>query len=274
MAIQVRLDLLQGASASHHVTSGWAITRLAIVTDIPESPTQTTGSLYEIALAAIIAVVGDRGDPCPDIPVPTYLEQFVPEVISPQEVRVRIIYKGYPLATYEFNTSLDEVESNLDADGHVIYTKYTYPANYSPDPNGRHGVEHTQGGLITRGIPIIGFTVKTIITGTGDQDATYAVSLLAEFVGRVNNQVYGIGAIIGAARTWKVSAVSATSRDGGVSYEFSMSFQYRADTWDRLITFINPDDGHPPNDLIAGVGSKTVKIPYDSALPTFTFGPN
>ena len=32
-----------------------------------------------------------------------YLKQFIPEVLSPTAVKFRIVYRGYPLLTYEFD---------------------------------------------------------------------------------------------------------------------------------------------------------------------------
>lgn len=285
MAITVDLDVINGTTASHHIQNGWAITRQAVVRGLADHPSGTnTGKLLAEAEAALVAEVGDRGDPCPDIPVETYLEQFVPEVISPNEVRFRLIYKGYPRPTYELDTSLAQVESNLDASGNLIVLSYVYPSGYLLDPR-KAGQYFEQGGMISRPIPEMSFTVKFIITGGTwggiPLNATETATLFAQFTGKVNSEDYTIGVVVGTPRQWMVTRVRGVSKDGGVSYEMAMTFQYRKQTWDQLVVYINPDDGKPPPDLLEAGGSssappgyKMVAVPEEDVLPSFVFGEN
>lgn len=273
---EVHVDLVAGASASKHVINNWGITRLAIVTGI-ESPSgdQDTGQIFQQAIDAVIAVVGDIGDPCPGIDDPTYLEQFIPETVTERDVRIRIIYRGYPPPQFEFGSSLSQIESNLDVDGNPITVQYTYPSSYLPDPNHRAGKTVTQGGMMSKPLPEPTFTVRWLVVagnlGVVYHTADYLMSYYMSFEGKLNDSSFTIGYIVGAAHTWLIAAVKGTSRDGGVSYEASMTFQYRARTWDDQVTFINPDDGKPPPDLVAGTGYKDVQMLIDDDFPTFPF---
>src|SRR4051812_7039673 len=113
------VDIVESCGGVHHIIAGWAITRVAAVTGITPSPnaTQDTGQILSQAMAALEADsrIGPRGTACPNIAVPTYLEQFIPEVVTPDLVRVRIVYKGFPKAIYEFDSALDTVQSNKNA---------------------------------------------------------------------------------------------------------------------------------------------------------------
>lgn len=286
MAVQV--DILEGSSASHHITQGWAITRVAVITGLNADASADTAKLYNDALTALIAVVGDRGSQCPSISVPTYLEEFIPELLSPESVKIRIVYKGYPLPTYEFNAGLSQVESNVDAQGHPITVAYTYPDDYALDPR-KAGLTITQGGMVSRPVSEPAFTIRFLVTsGTiptqvingvffnfpGVRTATEIMTYLAAYEGTVNSNYYQIGLISGAPHQWMVTSVRGVSRDGGDSYEASMTFQFRAATWDQLVTYINPDDGKPPPDLEEGVGYKMARVPAEASFPTFNFGPN
>lgn len=286
MAAEVYLDLINGATAMHHIQSGWTITRLAVVIGL-ETPLGgwTTGKLLDAAEDVLIAVVGDRGTPCPDIPVPNYLEQFVPEIVSPDVVKYRIVYKGFPRPRYELDGTLSQVESNKDSSGNLIVLSYTYPSGYTLNPvNAGKYVE--QGGMISRPIPEMSFTVRfTIIggnVGLGAWNATEMATWFCDkYMGKVNSNEYWIGKVKGEPRQWLVDKVRGVSQDGGVTYEMQMTFHYRRTTWDQLVVFINPDDGKPPPDLLADRGSsgappgyKMVTVPEEVELPTFVFGPN
>lgn len=282
--LMVTVDLVKGGAGSRHIIQGWGITRTAVVSglSITESGGVTTAMLLNTALAALIAVVGDRGTPCPDIAEPTYLEQFVIESVSTDTVTFKIIYKGYPTPTFEFAGSLAQVESNLDAQGNLITTQYTYPTDYSTRTGGdprRNGKTVIQGGMITRPTPEPIFVMKFTVTAGNingiPATATQLVTWLKQTLeGFTNTNFYQIGNLLGAPAQWLIDSVSGVSRDGGFSYEASITFHFRAATWNPLVVFINPDDGKPPPDLIQGVGYKQVSGPPTVFFPTFEFFPN
>ena len=117
--MKVEVGFIEGSQAMHHISQGWAITVVATVSELGLSNPDTP-MIYNHALSALIAQVGDRGSPCPSIYVPTYLEQFIPEIISPDCVKIRIVYRGYPLPVIETSSVLSQVESNIDIYGNPI----------------------------------------------------------------------------------------------------------------------------------------------------------
>jgi hypothetical protein len=238
--------------------------------------TDTMG-LTIAAEAAVIAVTGDRGTICPNVGVPTYLKTFQPELIGVDAAKVKIVYSGYPLPTYEFDGGLNNVETNMDVNSSLLTMTYTYPINYPYDYKLR-GQTITQGGMINRPVSENLITVRWVITagninGT-PSNATQIMAWFKAFQDRVNNASYTIGYLTGAAHTWLVEKVSGISRDGGTTYEAAMTFHYKENTWDQLIWFKDPNTGMPPPDLISGTGYKMARAIAEAALPTFTFPPN
>ena len=237
-----------------------------------------TAGLGQAAEGAVIAVTGNRGAICPNVGVPTFLKTFQTDLIGPDAAKVKIVYAGYPLPTIEFDGTLNQVESNKDSSGALITVQYTYPSGYLLDAR-KAGQTFTQGGMISRSICITTVVVRWVITDgkIGGTPAT-ATEILAwfktTFEGFLNNASYTLAAITGAARTWKVDKVAGVSRDGGQTYEAAMTFQYKPNTWDQLVVFINPDDGKPPPDLVSGTGYKMVQGETTTTFPTFFFPPN
>jgi hypothetical protein len=231
--------------------------------------------LYSQALDDIIDLVGDRGSACDEIDVPNYLEEFIPEIISPEVVRVRMVYRGYPLPTYEFDSNLVQKETNLDINGNHIFVMYIYPTDYRQDVT-KAGTLGAQGCLVSHPVLEAAVTVRFTLLGTESDSATELMAALTLLAGTVNESEITIGNITGAPRTWKLAKVQGTSQDGMVSYQALVSFQYRAATWDELVTFINPDDGKPPRDLIDGVGYCQVEVLQKANFPTdiLTFAGN
>ncbi len=286
--VSVFIDNIEGTAAQHHVSQGWSITSTATVSGLNSGKNDSTGTLFQDACAAVIAIVGDRGSQCPGVDVPTYLEEFIPEILSGDVCKIRIVYKGYPLPTYEFDGALCQVETNLDASGAAITTQYHYPDDYILDPN-KAGKTITQGGLVSRPTSEPSFTAHFIVIAgslgfqtingvttafPGVYTATDVMTWLSNFEGCVNDSIYTIGLIVGQPREWMVTKVRGISKDGGNSYEASMTLQIRRGTWDQLVTFINPDDGKPPADLVKDTGYKQPHVPYAANLPSFYTGVN
>ena len=302
VTVEVQLDTLEGANARRNITGGWSITQVAVVTGLNASHTDDTAELYDAAIKAVAAITGDRGSQCVSIAdVPTYLEEFIPEIMNLETVRVHIIYKGYPAPVYEFDGALTQIETFRFKDGTPIVTTYTYPTGYpinparlNPDGSGR---TLTQGCKVPMPLCEPCFTVHWIVTagtlaGYGDVSATDMMTHYGSMEGKVNASTYTIGIVVGTARQWMITRVHGVSRNGGVTFEASMTFQFRggwvvnADpdhvppiagvprSWDPVATFVNPDDGNPPPDLVAGDGYFAVAVADAIEFPTFTFGGN
>lgn len=270
----VELDILEGTAASHKLNEGWTITRVATVTELNPNGSMDTAQLLQAAEAAVVALTGPRGSPCPNLSVLTYLDQFLPEMISHQAVKMRIVYKGYPLPQFEFEASLNQVEANLDVNQVPIVVSYTYPDDYALDPR-KSGLKVFQGGLVQVPTPEASFTIHFIIVPTfrlnvtirgthyvsnGTWTSTDIFSAIALYEGTTNRLAYSFGKITGDSHQWLVTRVRGISRDGGLTYEASITYQYREQRWDPLVVYINPDDGKPPSDLI-------YKDPYQNGSP-------
>jgi hypothetical protein len=252
--VQVTLDTLEGASGSHHLREGWSLHRTAVVTGCNAGSNEDTALLYQEALGAVIALVGDRGSQCPNIAVPTYLDEFVPELLSHEIVRVGIVYRGYPLPTIELDTCQSQIQSNLNASGRPFGTSYTYPNDYTLAA-GLAGTTQKQGGRLNKPVQEPSFTVNFLIIGN-----IGAVTVWAEYDGKLNDDDFTIGTFTGKRHQWKVTRFRATSRDGGNSFDASFTVQGRGIngplglrgvplTWDETATFIDPQTGLPPQDV-------------------------
>jgi len=73
-------------------------------------------------------------------------------------------------------------------------------------------------------------------------------------VGFVNSASLGSGAY--AARTLLCLGIDGTSTDDGETWQVTYRFQYRPDTWDALIVYIDPETDRPHDDInLASAGA-------------------
>lgn len=285
--VAVVLDTLKGAKGSHKLAPGWSITRSAFISGLNASGTATTGKLLSDAEAALVSVVGLRGTPCPDILVPTYLDDFAFEAVAATVVEATITYKGYPLPKISFDGALDNVETNLDRFGNTILVYYQFANDY-PDQRYR-GRYIPQASMVqwskTEAVAMVDFLITNGVSAptnttayipgfaSGSYSATDFASIMAFYSGKVNSQTYTIGQIVGAPRTWKAK-FRASSNDGGFTYDAQMTFQYRSEGWDKVVAFLAPDTGKPPNDIVAGVGYYQPEVDDEVQFPDFNFSVN
>jgi hypothetical protein len=264
------------------MVEGWRLSRGAVVVGLNPDGSRSGPQVMADALAAVEAVTGARGSTLWDISVPygwpPFLESFgIPELDpgpSGTLAKVRVNYRGYPLSAYSLSASLFQVETNLDADGDPVTVAYTYPSDYHPDPRGVAGTTETQGGLFSDNDPEPSFTFKFVLVSVTGVSALYQASQFALLEGKVNKDPYTIGAISGAARTWKWTGFSANTNDGNFTMEVSITATYRVTGWDPVVCFINPDTGKPPPDVVANVGYKRPKGPPEVAFPILVMNAN
>jgi len=260
----VAIDIIDGGTSSQHVVQGRKVTRIAKVYGLVAPLGGTQQDLLNAAVQQVQAITGPLGSQCPGEPNgSTYLEEFIPELLSTDVVQVRIVYKGYPQIQIEFNGSLSTVQANLDANGDPITVEYTYPSDYVLNERLR-GQTIEQGVMVSRVIPefTMSFKFTTVGSGPAGTGADYVLNFCLSYLGCVNFGVWGSAP--GAARTWLCENVRAISRDGGTTYEWTVVFHYRDSNWDTLVAFINPDDGKPPSDLLYAVGYKYIQT-YETA---------
>lgn len=277
----VVLDEIDGAQGSHHIINGWAITRKATVYGIsPSGGSQDTGQLFLEALAAVIAITGDRGTPYPNFPVATYLEQFVPKVVTDALVEIDIIYKGYPAYQIDLAGALTQTPTNIDANGNPITVQYTYPNNYTTAA-GYAGQMFTQGCTVQRDVRGDTFTLRFILSGgTLGGEPVSALDLVtyyaAAYEGTINADYYEIGLALFSPHQLIISSIKGVTKDGGYTYEVAWTFQANTTQsgWDKYVIFKDPNTGLPPPDLMLGTGTKTAQVQYATIYPTFTFPGN
>lgn len=245
----VVLDTIEGASGRQcydgHGMKAWEFRRVAIVSGITDPPEG-----MDILAAAVQAVVGEVGDigwgTYPNHP-DAYIQEFQPEAIDQETVRVTILYKEllYSTAQIEVGTSLTQTESNRDAFGNEIVLNYTYPANY-PIEEKRGKPADPQHGMYQRLVP------ETTVTFRRTEYQSPLVKS-TQYTGKTNlNNFMGL-----PPGRWLCTGISGQSDDAGLTWKVVYEFQCRADGWDEQIVFINPDTGRPPEGLILGVGIKT-----------------
>jgi hypothetical protein len=154
----------------------------------------------------------------------------------------------------EVNNSVAQVQTDKDKLGVRQTVSYTYPADYKWNAD-LQGVTQTVPGLISKIMPepSIAITRREKIVG----QALVQKKLVYE--GFVNGLTWDLNPISGL-RTWLCTGIGGRSQDNGLTYDVTYTFQYRADTWDATIRFIDPGTGQAPADLVAGTGYKDVEV--------------
>jgi hypothetical protein len=250
----VSVDIVDGGSGKLTV-DGWELTRIATVSGL----TGTGNARLIEAVAAVAAVTGNIGSAHPGYAY-ALLESFQPEHLSTNVVKVSCVYKTLDpaddvnYAEIEVGTSLEQVETNKDTDGNLITVSYTYPADYKLDDKKRNQTI-TQSGTVSTSAPKSSIVYSRRETGSPGSKSR-------EYVGNVNAAGWQLDQDSpGAdARTWKCMSIVGRSQDGGVTFDVTYVFEYRADTWEEWVRFVNPDDGKTPSD-VAAAGLKRV-LPY------------
>jgi hypothetical protein len=126
-----------------------------------------------------------------------------------------------------------QVETNKTAQGNVITVGYS-----------SGGAD--QGGLVSKLVPNTTISVTRRESGSpGFKSRTY--------VGKVNAGSWSRdpGAL---ARTWLCTAITGRSTDGGSTYEVNYQFQYREETWDETVVYMDTETGRPAVGITDGDG--------------------
>ena len=290
----VTLGIVEGASGHHDIQRGWELTQVSVVRGLNAGGTLDTFGLGHAAIEAVASITGGRGAAGPLQPagsdntpwlsgnaaalIPTYIVGFAFEPMGAFAAKVRTTYHGFPLPVFEFGGGLNEYQTNIAVGGTPITVSYDYPADYALNIR-LQGTTQTQGVMLSRPVPEPCFTLRLIVTsgliGNAVVNASEMMSYYKfAFEGKINSNVYGMGFLMGVPHTWLCEQVHGTSHDGGQTYEASLTFHYKPNGWDPMATYINPDTGQPPPDLVAGTGYKVYQVIPDAVLPTFTFAPN
>ena len=276
----VTIDIMQGNSGMKHVIQGTSVNIVANVSGITPG---TTLAMTNDAIAAVKAVTGDVGAPLTvgsgTNSTTMFIESFKPEVISATgEAKVTICAKGFPVAQIELSSTLASTDTNMDN------TDTPIDLSYTPQPTSSYfqtWVKGNPGWNSTMGAMHSGATVpwqkgeyslnmKFTQTAVGTQSAlSILTSFAASYMGKVNSSMWSL--TLGAARTWQLEGLRATSRDAGRTFEVTVSMHYRPETYDRLVAFNDPATGLPPTDIVAGTGSKYVHVQDEVDFNTLPF---
>lgn len=244
-------DIIDNPTA-RFTLDGWTMERTLIVTGVTGTGhTKLLNAMNTIGIPAL-GTQHPSGADC-------YLREAVPTADDSDTVRIRLIYADpanmsyrQQLDTIEVGGTLSQVQTNKDRLDVEMYVDYTYPAIYPHDPDLQSVAAPTQGGLVNKFIP-----EHTIVKTRLEYANPSPIAI--DFVGTVNMAGWNL-ALSAAEGTWLCTSIVGRSNDGGNSWIVTYSFQHRVDTWATDIFWIDPHDGHPPADLIAGTGKKTYEL--------------
>ncbi len=231
----VKIDLID--ARARLTREGWEFDRKAIVYDLAVTGVGAISAHARItaAYAELISVetrrcvIDDQHPTGED----SYLEEVTPEAVDQDKITFGLKYKP-PEANetvgeeagsiVEVGASVIQVETNKNAAGNVMFVSFE---------------DNDQGGFVSKFVPntTISITRREFVSpGTKARN----------YVGKVNSSGWGLDS--GAqARTWLCTGITGRSIDGGETYEVNYQFQYRAETWDETLVYIDPTTGRPPN---------------------------
>ena len=270
--LTITLDIVEGAADVRDFDVPVDFTRAAVVEGLNASANETTAGVVLEALNAVKGLTGDIGTYITDYTYPTYLARFSTELLSATSVKVKITYRSYPLPVYEFDTCLNQMQTNMESDHQTpIMVYYTYPASntlpdgsYFPFDVRLFGQTQPQNSQVPLPLfePVV--TIKfTVIAGSAPTltiegksvpvsgSATNIVTALKMLEGHVANAPVSIGQLYGDARCWIFEKVAARSKDAGQTYEVVMTIHLRKNGWDSTATFSDIGTGLPPPDLVS-----------------------
>jgi len=240
----VKLDIIDGNRGRlDHI--GWEFERIATVTGL------TGDGHAKIYAASTVSGMPILGALHPSVPY-CYLMEKNAESIDSETVRFRLLYRTSRrlMDTIEVGGTLSQGETNLDINGNVMITTYTYPTDH-PIENYR-GLQKAQSEIVSKLLPEHSIVISRLEFANPSPRAK-------DYVGMVNDGAWSLD-MSAAPRTWLCTGIVGRSPDNGVTYTVTYSFQYRGDTWDVSILHTDPATGKPPSE--AGDPSDTVLNTY------------
>ncbi len=240
-------------SGWHLTREGWAIIENFIVSGV-NAGTNPSNMIF-VAYQELVAFGVDINI-AHAIVTTAFVTDIEPAGIKNDAVTFRVTFKEYerPISVIEVGNSVAQVETDKDSDGVKQTLSYDYPDTYEWNADLK-GKTKIQPGLMSKILPepSISITRREIITG---QNLT-AKKLV--FEGKLNVAGWWLEPDA-ATKTWLCTGIGGRSQDNGLTYDVTYTFQYREDTWDADIRFIDPGTGDTPSDVVDGTGFKTVQI--------------
>jgi len=228
--LAVRYDVFNPAGHGKLTQKGWEFERSCVVDGIVAS-----------GAGAVIAAVNQAnlhiGDQHPQIPT-AKLEEITPEHVAPGVVTLRLTFREhYKTKLIEVGTTLQTQTVNKDKDGNLLSVRYQDPTNENADEDGFV----TQNASTSFPQPHTTFSITRQEDGSpGDKSRQY--------VGKVNEAGWAIDPDA-ADRTWMLTGIVGRSHDGGNTYEVTYTGEYKDETWDVTVTYVDPATGRLPGDV-------------------------
>ena len=178
-----------------------------------------------------------------------------PETDSPTKAVIIVQYKTVADYANSFifsiGSSIQQTQTDVDRLGNRISLSYTYPGDYEPNPD-------LAGKTFTTAINESVTVPHMTLTATGSLYVDYPNQIALEWLNTVNS-TYWAGAPAGY---WLCTNCAARGRDIGFGrphlWEFDWTFEYKPDSWNVVAKIRDPQTGNVPDDVIDGVGVKTV----------------
>jgi len=230
---------------------GWELSRRAIVTGL-DSTFSGDAKIIEAATAEGMPSIGDVHPAM----ATSYLVSITPEAVTSDTVSLILRYKGsYTGGSHIKVVStgvVTQTETNIDAGLNLITVKYEYPSDYLYN-SALAGQTIQQGALVPFLAPE--FTMSV----TQDQEhAPYA--LQDDYVGKINSTDWQYF----DEDQYKWLCTGITGYKTGTRWTVTYNFQYKKNGWPVDVVFIDPHTGKPPEDVVKGVGYKSVAV-YETA---------
>jgi hypothetical protein len=153
--------------------------------------------------------------------------------------------------------SLQQKQTDVDYYGNRISLSYTYPNDY---PN-----EELRGQVYTTAINETVSVPHLTMTATGSLYVEYPNEIALTWLNKVNSTFWA-GA---PPYYWLCTACNFRGRDIGLGrahlWEFDWTFEFNPESWIVVAKIRDPNTGTIPDDVVDGVGVKTVDWyqPYD-----------
>ncbi len=237
MSITWKFDLLN--STAERTSRGWQTNMLGIARGVDNVP--GFAKLFEACQR--VHDCPQIGDAHPAIPT-AFLFSIQLVSVTSEEVRARFFYEErWTDRRITINTVLVQEESNLDIDGSVISTTYTYPEDYKLNVSVA-GQTITQGGFISQFVPhkTIQFDIRQLLS----------VEFLADnFIKNTNSQDWREP---GDKGKWLCMDISGMTPDSGINWDNRYAFEKREQGWEGVAVFIDPATNQPPPDVVDDEG--------------------
>lgn len=240
----------QRGSSANLEANGWSIEEIVKV----ENPSGS--GLSKIVNAANDPALPKIGQSFPTVPTVT-LRRISVVGESSNVVELRLSWEDIrkdnngggkddpSQASIEYSSGLRSVETNKDANGNLMTVTLKNANDPSADTLG------IQSGTVNIDIPVRGIRMRLkTTTNPSARQATY--------VGKVNTAGGFRLSPASPARTWRCDAITATSSDGGKTYDEERVFSHAGydgegneQRWDVTVKYLDPETGRLP-EIVSG----------------------